>query len=91
MISTTVGVKLDDETRERLKRLGAVRDRSVHWLMKEAIMRYLHREERYEVERIEDAERWQRYVDTGNAVQHEEVKLRLDELASKAAREAKAG
>ena len=46
MARTTVGVKLDDETRTRLKRLGEIKDRSVHWLMKEAIGRYVEAEER---------------------------------------------
>ena len=51
MAATTVGVKLDGETRARLKKLGDARQRSTHWLMKEAIARYLEAEERYELER----------------------------------------
>ena len=82
MGTTTVGVKLDPETRSRLKELGRLRDRSTHWLMKEAIARYIEDEERYEREKAEDAARWESYVETGRAISHEEVKARMDELTS---------
>ncbi|MCG6919519.1 MAG: ribbon-helix-helix protein, CopG family [Acidobacteria bacterium] len=88
MAATTVGVKLDGETRERLKRLGEARQRSTHWLMKEAIARYLEVEERYEREAAEDMARWQRFVETGTAISHEEVKARLASLAEEAAEKA---
>lgn len=61
-MSTTMGVKLDDSVRERLKLLGATKDRSPHWLMKQAIQEYLAREETYEREKQEDLERWQRHT-----------------------------
>jgi predicted transcriptional regulator len=81
-----MGVRLDDETRERLKKLGAAKQRSTHWLMKEAIHRYLEDEERYEREKAEDLDRWQRYLETGKAIPHVEVKARIDELVQVAAR-----
>ena len=84
MAATTVGVKLDGETRARLKKLGDARQRSTHWLMKEAIARYLEAEERYELERVEDLARWRRYVETGVAVPHEEATIRLMGLANAA-------
>ena len=87
----TIGVKLDEETRDRLKKLGKTRQRSTHWLMKDAIARYLKTEERYEQEKAEDMVRWQRYLDTGHAIPHEEAKVRLDELARKAARKTGTG
>ena len=37
---TTMGVKLDDEVRTRLKALGECRDRTPHWLMKTAITEF---------------------------------------------------
>lgn len=89
MVTTTVGVKLDKETRARLKKLGDAKQRSAHWLMKDAISRYLDAEERYEQEKLEDEVRWQRYLETGNAIPHEEVKLRLDEMAKQAAQKAR--
>jgi len=37
MAATTMGVKLDEEMRHRLKSLGEAKQRSPHWLMKTAI------------------------------------------------------
>lgn len=84
MSSPTIGIKLDDETRERLQRLGERRERSPHWLMKTAIRQYLEREERWEREREEDEERWQRYVQSGACYAHEEIVQWLDDLARQA-------
>ena len=89
MAVATIGVKLDEKTRERLKKLGEAKQRSTHWLMKDAITRYLASEERYELERAEDLARWQHYVDTGNALSQEVVKARLEVLAKEAAHKAK--
>lgn len=90
MATITMGVKLDEEVRTRLKKLGEIRQRSPHWLMKEAIHRYLDTEEHYEREKAEDQARWQRYLDTGTAIPHENVKARLNELAEQAAQRARA-
>ena len=89
MAATTVGVKLDGKTRERLKKLGEARQRSTHWLMKDAIARYLDAEERYENEKAEDLARWERFVETGAAIPHEEAATRLDALAEEAASKAR--
>ena len=37
MATTTLGVKLDDATRERLKKAAAQIDRTPHWMIKQAI------------------------------------------------------
>ena len=89
MADTTVGVKLDRETRDRLGRLGHAKDRSTHWMMKEAIGRYLNIEERYEREKREDEARWQRYVDTGHSISHTTVKKKIDELVARKRRKAR--
>ena len=89
MAATTIGVKLDGETRERLRRLGEAKQRSTHWLMKKAIARYLEAEERYEREKAEDLARWQRHVEIGTAISHDEVTARLDALAQEAAHKAR--
>ena len=86
--TTTVGVKLDDDTRARLKELGHAKQRSTHWMVKEAVARYLAVEERYEREKAEDLARWERYVETGHAVPHETASAWLDELAAEADRRA---
>lgn len=74
-------VKLDDETKKRLQALGEIKDRSPHWMMKTAIDEYLVREERYEREKQEDFQRWDRYVLTGEAIPHEKVVSWLNEWA----------
>ena len=86
MAATTMGVKLDNETRARLKKLGEAKSRSTHWLMKEAIHRYLDAEEILEQQRLEDHRRYQAYLDTGTHIPHENMTTWLDELASLAAR-----
>lgn len=82
-MSTTVsqGVKLDARTRERLQSLAQLRDRSPHYLMKTAIETYLEREEEYEREKREDAERWESYALTGESVSHKRAAAWLQGLA----------
>jgi len=43
MGSTTMGVKLDESTRERIKEAASRIDRTPHWLIKQAIFNYLER------------------------------------------------
>lgn len=74
---TTMGVKLDEETRERLKRLGQLKNRTPHWIMREAIRAYLDQEECIETERVEDLDRWERYQTTGDHVSNEAVEAWL--------------
>lgn len=80
MASATIGVKVDEKTRERLKALADSRDRSPHWMIKRALAEYLDREEAKELERREDEARWERYVLTGEAVDHDRVKGWLSAL-----------
>jgi predicted transcriptional regulator len=80
-MATTQGIKLDDKTRDRLKELAEKRNRSPHWIMRTAIENYLDREEVYEREKSEDMARWERYLDTGIAIDHEKVEPWLKKLA----------
>jgi predicted transcriptional regulator len=41
-----VGIKIDNEIKERSKRLADARQGTPHWLMREAILQYVEREER---------------------------------------------
>ena len=82
MPRTTIGVKIDEETRERLKALAAAMDRSPHWVVKEALAEYLARGEARERERREDEARWEHYVMTGEAVPHDRVRTWLEALAA---------
>lgn len=85
-MTTSVAVRLDDDTRRLLQALGDLRDRSAYWLMRAAILEYLDREETYEREKREDQERWERFVLTGKAVAHDAVVERLDSIGSDAER-----
>ena len=79
-MATTMGVKLDDSIRERLKKLGKIKHRAPHWLMKTAIQKYLDREEAYEAEKCEDMRRWEEYHHTGHHLTNDQMMDWLDEL-----------
>jgi predicted transcriptional regulator len=81
MTTTTLGIKLDDATRDRLKSLARTMDRAPHWVIKTALLEYLAREEAAELERQEDEARWARYQAEGQAIEQERVIAWLDQLA----------
>ena len=81
-MSTTLGLKVDDDTRKRLKAIADAKDRTPLWIVKTALAEYLEREEQREQERLEDEARWERYVLTGDAVAHEKVQIWLEDLAA---------
>lgn len=66
--TTTSGIKLDRRTLARLRVLSRAKQRSQHWLMKEAIGRYLDEEEDAERVKRETLERWASYEATGEHV-----------------------
>lgn len=68
-----MGVKLDENTRARLKNLGQYRDRTPHWLMKKAIFEFLEREEALDIRNREADEAYNEYLETGQYVNHEEM------------------
>ncbi len=80
MGTTTLGIKLDRQTRDRLKALGQRKDRATHWIIKKAIEEYLAREEQRERERMEDDQRWEQYQTTGVALPNDQVMTWLDDL-----------
>ncbi|WLG94065.1 transcriptional regulator [Pseudomonas sp. FP198] len=45
MTVTTLGIKLDEETRARLKSASARLDRTSHWFMKKAILNFIEKVE----------------------------------------------
>lgn len=81
-MSATQAIKLDDETSERLKALAQQRDRSAHWLMRDALQRYLAEEERYEREKAEDLAEYEDYLLTGKAIDNETAASWLNKLAN---------
>jgi len=73
-----MGIKLASTERERLKKLGEQKQRSSHWLAKEAISQYLDREEAAERFRQETMDRWEEYQATGKSVPNDAVMAWLD-------------
>jgi predicted transcriptional regulator len=60
-----VAIKIDATTKERVKRLADARQRTSHWLMREAIQQYVEREEKREAYRQAGIKAWQEYRRTG--------------------------
>lgn len=81
-MSSTQAIKLDDETSNRLRTLAQQRNRSAHWLMRDALQRYLAEEERYEREKAEDLAEYEDYLFTGKAIDSETVASWLNQLTS---------
>ena len=63
-----IAVKLDPEVRERVQALAKARDRSTHWLLREAIAQYVEREEKRESFRQDGLRAWAEYQATGQHV-----------------------
>ena len=82
--STTcpVAVKLEQDIRERIKRLAAARQRSTHWMMREAIQQYVEREEKLEAFRQDGIRAWSDYQATGLHVTMEDADAWLGKLES---------
>jgi predicted transcriptional regulator len=70
-------VKLKVDIKDRLERLGEIKNRSSHWLMQEAIVRYLEQEEYVEQLKQETLIRWQE-AEQGKVVSHKAVLEWLD-------------
>lgn len=58
-------LKIDDEMKGRIQALAQQRDRSAHWIMREAIREYVDREETRESFRQEALDAWTAYQETG--------------------------
>ena len=56
-----VAIKIDEDTRARVKRLAIARQRTPHWLMREAIQQYVAREEQREALRQDTLKAWENY------------------------------
>lgn len=79
-VTRPVAVKLDPLTRERMKRLAEARQRTPHWLMREAIAQYVDREEKREALRQDGVRAWEAYRATGLHVTQVEADAWLEQL-----------
>lgn len=75
-----VAIKIDPETKERMKRLADARHRTPHWLMREAISQYVEREEKREALRQHGIKAWAEYQATGLHVTADEADAWLAKL-----------
>lgn len=75
-----VAIKIDDDIKARIKRLADVRQRTSHWLMREAITQYVEREEKREAFRQDTLKAWNEFRATGLHVSADEADAWLEQL-----------
>ena len=77
-----VSVKIDDTLKGRIQNLANARQRSPHWIMREAIARYVEQEEARDAMRQAAVAAWEDYQVTGLHATFEEADAWLAELES---------
>jgi predicted transcriptional regulator len=65
MTTTAIAIKIDQETKERYNNLARIKDRSAHWMMREAIRQYVDREEKRVSFHQDAMKSWEEYQETG--------------------------
>lgn len=75
-----VAIKIDKDIKARVKRLAEARNRTAHWLMREAITQYVDREEKRESFRQDTLKAWEEYRTTGKHVSAEDADAWLAKL-----------
>jgi predicted transcriptional regulator len=73
-----LSIKLDDAMKGRVQALAADRQRSPHWIMKEAIRQYVETEEAKAAFEKEALASWQHYKQTGLHLTGDEVQNWLE-------------
>lgn len=68
-----LSIKLDDSMRNRIQALAADRQRTPHWIMKEAIRQYVETEEAKASLEKEALQSWQHFQETGLHLTGDEV------------------
>ena len=71
-------LKIDNELKARIQRLASLRQRSSHWIMREAIQQYVEREEARESFKQEALASWAAYQETGLHLTGQEVRAWLN-------------
>ncbi|CAI1770639.1 Uncharacterised protein [Serratia quinivorans] len=64
MTSATL-IKIDVQLELRVQQIAAARQRSAHWIMREAIREYVEREEKREALRKDALQAWEAYQENG--------------------------
>lgn len=71
-------IKIDDELKSRVEHLASLRQRSAHWIMREAIAQYVTREEARESFKQEAMASWTQYQETGRHLTGQELRTWLN-------------
>ncbi|MHB1617724.1 MAG: CopG family ribbon-helix-helix protein [Metallibacterium sp.] len=77
-------LKIDDELKGRIQHLASLRQRSPHWIMREAIAQYVQREEAREDFKREALAAWKSYQETGLHLTGQEVRSWLNTWGTEA-------
>jgi predicted transcriptional regulator len=77
-------LKISDKLKSRVQRLARIRQRSAHWIMHEAIARYVEREEARESFKKEALASWTTYQETGRHLTGPEVRAWLNTWGTEA-------
>jgi len=72
-----VSIKLDLETRARIDCLASARRRTAHWMMREAILQYVSREEKRESFRQDTLKAWEEFQQAGLHASSDDVEAWL--------------
>ena len=72
-LASATSIKLDDELKGRVQHLAEARRRTSHWIMREAIMQYVEREEKREALNRDTVAAWEEFQATGLHATAEEV------------------
>lgn len=72
-MTTSTSIKLDDDLKARIQRLAEAKDRTSHWIMREAIEEYVDRQEKREKFMRDAQESWEEYQRTGRHLTWDEV------------------
>jgi|TARA_R110000822_G_scaffold19219_4_gene62829 predicted transcriptional regulator len=77
-------IKIDDELKARIQSLAEQRQRSAHWIMREALTQYVVKEEARESFKQEALASWSAYQETGEHLTGEEVRNWLSNWGTEA-------
>ncbi|WP_339487582.1 CopG family ribbon-helix-helix protein [Pseudomonas sp. EL_65y_Pfl2_R95] len=77
-------IKIDDELKKRIEYLAGLRQRSSHWIMREAIAQYVEREEAQERFKQEALSAWAAYQETGRHLTGQEARAWLNTWGTEA-------
>lgn len=76
--AVATSIKIDDELKSRIQHLAGLRQRSAHWIMREAIAQYVEREEARESFKQEALASWASYQETGRHLSGKETRAWLN-------------